>query len=68
MINVNWHDAQAYVAWLSEVTGKTYRLLTEAEYEYAARDGTTTTYPWGNDIKLNGQAMADCNGCVQQVG
>ena len=63
VINVNWHDAQAYVAWLSEVTGKTYRLLTEAEYEYAARDGTTTTYPWGNDIKLNGQAMADCNGC-----
>ena len=63
VINVNWHDAQTYVAWLSEVTGKTYRLLTEAEYEYVARAGTTTTYPWGNDIKLNGQAMADCNGC-----
>ncbi|HTV26934.1 MAG TPA: formylglycine-generating enzyme family protein, partial [Xanthobacteraceae bacterium] len=63
VINVNWDDAQAYVAWLSLVTGKTYRLLTEAEYEYAARAGSTTTYPWGDDIKLNGQAMGDCNGC-----
>jgi formylglycine-generating enzyme required for sulfatase activity len=63
VINVNWDDAQTYVAWLSQVTGKTYRLLSEAEYEYAARAGTTTTYPWGDDIKLNGQAMADCDGC-----
>jgi formylglycine-generating enzyme required for sulfatase activity len=63
VINVNWDDAQAYVAWLSQVTGKTYRLLSEAEYEYATRAGTTTTYPWGDDIKLNGTAMADCNGC-----
>ena len=63
VINVNWDDAQAYVAWLSQMTGKIYRLLSEAEYEYAARAGTTTTYPWGDDIKLNGQAMADCNGC-----
>ena len=63
VINVNWDDAQAYVAWLSQVTGKAYRLLSEAEYEYATRAGTTTTYPWGDDIKLNGQAMADCDGC-----
>jgi len=62
-INVDWDDAQAYVAWLSQVTGKTYRLLTEAEYEYATRAGTTTAYPWGDDIKLNGQAMANCDGC-----
>jgi formylglycine-generating enzyme required for sulfatase activity len=60
---VSWEDAQQYVAWLSDVTGKTYRLLSEAEYEYAARAGTTTAYPWGDDIKLNGQAMANCNGC-----
>ena len=60
VINVNWDDAQQYVAWLSAVTGKTYRLLTEAEYEYATRAGTTTAYPWGDDI---GQNNANCNGC-----
>ena len=63
VINVGWDDAQAYVAWLSQVTGKTYRLLSEAEYEYAERAGSTTTYPWGIDVKFNGQAMANCNGC-----
>jgi formylglycine-generating enzyme required for sulfatase activity len=64
VINVDWDDAQRYVAWLSRVTGKTYRLLSEAEYEYAARAGTTTIYPWGDDISLiDRQAMADCNGC-----
>jgi formylglycine-generating enzyme required for sulfatase activity len=63
VINVNWDDAQSYVTWLSAVTGKTYRLLSEAEYEYATRAGTTTAYAWGDDIKLNGQAMANCNGC-----
>jgi len=65
-INVNWDDAQAYVAWLSRVTGKTYQLLSEAEYEYVTRAGTTTAYSWGDDIKLNGQAMADCDGCGSQ--
>lgn len=63
MIFVNWNDAQQYVAWLSRSTGKTYRLLSEAEYEYATRAGTQTAYPWGDDIKVNVTAMADCNGC-----
>jgi formylglycine-generating enzyme required for sulfatase activity len=63
VINVGWDDAQHYVKWLSQVTGKTYRLLSEAEYEYAARAGTTTAYPWGDDITLNGRAMANCKGC-----
>lgn len=63
VINVNWDDAQAYVAWLSAVTGKSYRLLSEAEYEYAARGGSMTAYPWGDDLKLNGQAMANCADC-----
>ena len=63
MINVNWHDTEQYVAWLSKMTGKTYRLLTEAEYEYAARAGTTTAYPWGDEI---GKNNANCLGCGSQ--
>ena len=62
-INVSWDDAQAYVAWLSLVTGKTYQLLSEAEYEYATRAGTTTEYFWGNDL---GKNNSNCNGCGSQ--
>jgi formylglycine-generating enzyme required for sulfatase activity len=60
VINVSWEDAKAYVGWLSEVTGKDYRLLTEAEWEYAARAGTTTRYFWGDDPATGD---ANCDGC-----
>jgi formylglycine-generating enzyme required for sulfatase activity len=53
VIKVSWEDAQAYVAWLSKKTGKRYRLLSEAEWEYAARAGRTTRYPWGNEPGTN---------------
>ena len=46
---VNWHDAKAYVGWLSRRTGKRYRLLSESEWEYAARAGTTASRYWGDD-------------------
>jgi formylglycine-generating enzyme required for sulfatase activity len=60
VINLTWHDAQRYVAWFSRMTGKPYRLLTEAEWEYAARAGTTTAYFWGDAI---GRGNANCQGC-----
>lgn len=52
LINVSWDQAKAYLAWLSRMTGKSYRLLTEAEWEYAARGVTSADaphppYPWG---------------------
>jgi formylglycine-generating enzyme required for sulfatase activity len=62
-INVSWRDAKQYVAWLSQLTGKEYRLLTEAEWEYAARAGANTRYSWGEDL---GIGNANCNGCGSQ--
>lgn len=63
VINVSWEDTKKYVRWLSKKTGKGYRLLTETEWEYAARAGTATAYPWGDAI---GGGNANCNGCGSQ--
>ncbi len=58
VINVTWKDAKAYVAWLSKTTGKRYRLLSEAEFEYAARGGTTTPWFWGEPEASWGSSKA----------
>lgn len=60
VINVSWDDAKLYVAWLSRVTGKEYRLLSEAEWEYATRSGSNTRYSWGDEP---GMGIANCDGC-----
>ena len=59
-IFVNWRDARAYVEWLRKFLGQPYRLLSEAEWEYAARAGTQTAYPWG---AAAGRERANCRGC-----
>jgi formylglycine-generating enzyme required for sulfatase activity len=51
VINVSWDDVQLYLRWLTNVTGRTYRLLSEAEWEYAARAGSQTAYSYGDDAK-----------------
>jgi formylglycine-generating enzyme required for sulfatase activity len=60
VIGVDWNDAVAYADWLSAHTGVSYRLPSEAEWEYAARAGTSTSYWWGEKI---GRNRANCSGC-----
>ena len=50
VVNIAWTDAEAYARWLSEVSGATYRLPTESEWEYATRAGSDTAYPFGEEV------------------
>jgi len=63
VINVSWGDAQAYVVWLSKHTGKNYRLPTEAEWEYAARAGSSAKIWWDSDEEVK---PANCFNCGSQ--
>ncbi|CAH2604042.1 SUMF1/EgtB/PvdO family nonheme iron enzyme [Rhodovastum atsumiense] len=58
--NLSWDDTWQYLSWLSRKTGRKYRLPSEAEWEYAARAGTTTRYWWGNEV---GVSLANCSDC-----
>jgi formylglycine-generating enzyme required for sulfatase activity len=58
---VSWNDAQAYIQWINRISGKSYRLLSEAEREYAARGGTQTAFWWGDSITTS-QANYSGNG------
>ena len=62
MLNVSWDDAAAYAKWLSEKSGKTYRLPSEAEWEYAARGDTKTPYWWGDKVSAEFASCKDCGG------
>jgi len=60
--DLSWNDAQQFVTWLAQATRRRFRLLSEAEWEYAARGGTQTRYWWGEEVQ---RGMANCKGCSE---
>jgi formylglycine-generating enzyme required for sulfatase activity len=61
VMNVNWDDTQLFLKWLNNKSKRKYRLPSEAEWEYAARAGTTTAYSWGDNIGNNNASCIGCN-------
>jgi formylglycine-generating enzyme required for sulfatase activity len=68
VINVDWEDAKSFAAWLSVQTGQSYRLLSEAEWEYACRAGTTSRYWWGDEITPENANYGPNVGKTTEVG
>lgn len=64
VMNLTWDDAVAYLNWLSEQTGKRYRLPSESEWEYVAKAGSDDRYWWGFNV---GENRANCNGCGSKL-
>ena len=60
VINVTWHQTKTYLNWLSNYTGATYRLPSEAEWEYIDRAGADTLFWWGNQVGINNANCRDC--------
>jgi formylglycine-generating enzyme required for sulfatase activity len=67
VVRVSWNDAVAYASWLARLTARPYRLPSEIEWEYAARGGATTAFPWGGNpdpgLANSGQPIC-CHGAV----
>ncbi len=66
--NLSWEDIGQFMTWLSQTSGHPYRLPSEAEWEYAARGGTTTRYWWGDAVGMSLANCSDCGGAQNDYG